>query len=161
MKNKENQEFRSSSILTMLGLMGLSAVLIATPWNRPWHDSEVDLALKQAEIVGYQVVQIYREAAKPPSYMLASTKGEGRLPASTGSDEIRRTGTMGTDPWGQPYHYRLLSNLDAKKIKILVWTAGPNKKVESPDLDNEDKSLPSVPKYGGDDIGIVMTVSQK
>ena len=163
MKDLENRELRSSGVITLLGLVALSALIVATPWNRAIQGQGSEEALQKAEVVGYQVVQIYREAAKnrAPSVTLASARG----PASVApqSDElasmIRTTGTMGTDPWGQPYHFRILSS-NASKIRILVWSTGPNRKIETSNLDDENVQLSFQPTYQGDDIGVVLSVSQ-
>ena len=161
MNDEQKQEFKSSGVLTLLGLVGFSAIIIAAPWNRPYQDSQVDAALQKAEVVGYQVVQIYREAAKTSAL---SADSQGRTPASVnpenGLDNLRTTGTMGNDPWGRPYHYRILSAEKSKPMRILVWSDGPNKKSETPDLDNEAKKIVGQPAFNGDDIGVVLSMTQ-
>ncbi|WP_413559406.1 hypothetical protein [Bdellovibrio sp. HCB209] len=164
MKHEKNQEFKSSGVLTLLGLLGFSATIIAAPWNQSAQDADTKAALQKAEVVGYQVVQIYREATKVSA--APKQASGGRLPASispaaTDLDNLRATGTMGTDPWGQPYRYRVLPNAErSSNIRILVWSSGPNAKVESKDLDNEDKKISGQPSFGGDDIGVVLSMSQ-
>lgn len=161
MNNERKQEFKSSGVLTLLGLVGFSAAIIAAPWNRSYQDVEIDAALQKAEVVGYQVVQIYREAAK--SSALSSHKSN-RNPASATPEatleNLRTTGTMGNDPWGQPYHYRILSAEKNKAMRILVWSSGPNKKADTADLENESKNISGQPTYSGDDIGVVLSMTQ-
>lgn len=164
MKNQEKQQFRSSGLLALLGLVGFSSAIIAAPWNREIQDSRVEAARQKAEVVGYQVVQIYREATKQN---VALSKGGGRNPASVSenvdfkAENIRTVGTMGVDPWGEPYHYRILSaDRSAGKVRILVWSAGPNKKVETKDLDNDEVSMNDQPAYTGDDMGVLLSVTQ-
>lgn len=163
MKNEEKQEFKSSGVLALLGLVGFSTAIIATPWNRQIQDSRIETARQKAEVVGYQVVQIYREASKP---VLPSNKGSGRIPASVAeskslsAERLRSTGTMGLDPWGQPYHYRILSADQSGKVRILVWSGGPNKKIETADLDNEEAALKEQPVYSGDDMGVLLSMAQ-
>ena len=163
MKDLENRELRSSGVLTLLGLVTLSALIVATPWNRAIQGQGSEEALQKAEVVGYQVVQIYREAAKnrAPGVTLASARGPASVAPSTDdmANMIRTTGTMGTDPWGQPYHFRILSS-NASKIRILVWSTGPNGKIETSNLDDENIQLSFQPSYQGDDIGVVLSVSQ-
>ncbi|MGE5085353.1 MAG: hypothetical protein ACM3MG_03575 [Bacillota bacterium] len=162
MNSEQKQEFKSSGVLTLLGLVAFSLSIIASPWNHSGQDLDTEVALQKAEVVGYQVVQIYREAAKSSSASVVS-KG-GRNPASLAPvvslDSLRTTGTMGTDPWGHAYHYRVLSAEPAKNIRILVWSAGPNGKIETADLDDENKKVMVQPKYEGDDIGVVLSMSQ-
>lgn len=161
MKNVEKQEFRSSNVLTLLGLVGLSAILIATPWNRQIQDSRVQAARQKAEIVGYQVVQIYKETIK--NSLPNNRTKDLRQPASADPQRaeqyLRNIGTMGTDPWGQPYHYRLLPSSKIGTLRILVWSAGPNQKMESNQLGKE-LALINEPSYTGDDIGIILSMSQ-
>ncbi|MDG0814742.1 hypothetical protein [Bdellovibrio svalbardensis] len=161
MNNERKQEFKSSGVLTLLGLVGFSAAIIAAPWNRSHRDTEVDAALQKAEVVGYQVVQIYREAAKTSALSFSKS---GRNPASvapeTTLESLRTTGTMGNDPWGQPFHYRILSAEKNKAMRILVWSSGPNKKADTAELENESKAISSQPIYVGDDIGVVLSMTQ-
>lgn len=161
---EKKQEFKSSGVLTLLGLVGFSVMIIAAPWNRQYQDSDVDAALQKAEVVGYQVVQIYREASKSAAVSADRNGGRGRTPASINPEgnleNLRTTGTMGTDPWGQPYHYRILSAEKSKPMRILVWSDGPNKKPETPDLDNEAKKISSQPVFSGDDVGVVLSMTQ-
>lgn len=162
MKTEEKREFKSSGVLALLGLVGFSSAIIATPWNRHMEDSRVETARQKAEVVGYQVVQIYREASKNS---VPSTSASSRGPASIAEDKgfssenLRSTGTMGTDPWGEPYHYRILSS-EKSKVRILVWSAGPNQKIETADLDNEEAHIKEQPVYSGDDMGVILTVNQ-
>lgn len=163
MKNEKKQEFKSFGVLTLLGLVGFSTAIIATPWNRETGDSRTENARQKAEVVGYQVVQLYREASKiqvspgkPGERQPASVSGEHTL----SPENLRSTGTMGMDPWGQPYHYRILSAPKVEgKIRILVWSAGPNKKVDTAHLEDEAKPLDPHPQYKGDDLGVLLSVS--
>lgn len=162
MKNEQIQEVRSSGMFLIMGLVGLSLAIVATPWNRQFQDSRSEVALQKAEIVGYQVVQIYREASKSSM----SEDKKGRLPASASPSEsglpadLRSTGTMGTDPWGAPYRYRILSADKAGTVRILVWSTGPNQKVETADLDNEEVTIAGQPTYAGDDIGVLLSMTR-
>ncbi len=160
MNIKEKQQVRSSGLLTMMGLVALSLGIISVPWNKSFQTSQSDECRQKAEVVGYQVAQIFREASKNN---LQKDKIGVRGPASVGGDslaEARSTGTMGLDPWGQPYRYRILS-ADPTHVRILVWSAGPNAKVETAELDDESYSLPTRIAYAGDDTGIVLNVSHK
>ncbi|WP_413586020.1 hypothetical protein [Bdellovibrio sp. HCB274] len=164
MKHEKKQEFKSSGVLTLLGLVGFSATIIASPWNQSSQDVQTKAALQKAEVVGYQVVQIYREATKVSA--TPKVASGGRLPASVAPvsepmDSLRETGTMGTDPWGQPYHYRVLPSAEHNSnIRIVVWSSGPNSKVESKDLENEEMKIVGQPSFGGDDVGVVLSMSQ-
>lgn len=164
MKNKEKQEFRSSALLSSLGLLAVAVAIVATPWNRQIEDSRIEAARQKAEVVGYQVAQIYREALNSEANLMEVS---GRKPASVGAERafsmenLRSTGTMGTDPWGEPYRYRILSVDQPGAVRVLIWSGGPNKRVETADLDNEESSVKEQPVYFGDDMGVLLRVSQK
>lgn len=161
MKNEQIQEVRSSGMLLIMGLVIFSLAIIATPWNRQFQDSRVETALHKAEVVGYQVVQIYREASKSPSEI--ESKSRGPASASPAGSEfpanLRSTGTMGTDPWGAPFRYRILSADSVGNVRILVWSSGPNQKVETAMLDDEDTVISGQPTYAGDDIGVLLSMT--
>lgn len=155
MKITKNQELKSSSMLLLFGLVIGCAAIIATPWNRTMNEDRSERALHRAEIVGYQIVQLYREAAREAN----STPEPSRGPASVGPsvNDLRKTGTMGSDPWGQAYHYRILSN-EENKLRILVWSLGPNQSEDTVALDDEDAQIESQPRFAGDDMGVVMNI---
>lgn len=163
MKTEKNHEFRSSGVLLILGLLVFCIAIIATPWNRQMQDSRVETALQKAEVVGYQVVQIYREAAKnTPSKEMKGSRIPASVADSAGSEELLRlTGTMGMDPWGRPYRYRILTPAkeSSEKVRILVWSTGPNLKVDTKNLDDESQALTEQPLYSGDDIGVVLGIN--
>lgn len=152
---KENQEFKSTSLLLVLGLSALCLGVVTIPWNNHIQSKSAVLAVQKAEVAGYQIAQLYREATKSKVVLGQN----GRSPASIGTKslELRETGTVGRDPWGEPYHYRFLSS-EENQVKVLVWSAGPNQKVDTLDLDDEDKKIAGQPEYQGDDIGVVLTV---
>ncbi len=161
MKNEQFQEVRSSGMLLIIGLVSFSLAIIATPWNRQFQDSRVETALHKAEVVGYQVVQIYREASKTPSEIDKNTRGPASV-SPQGSEfpsNLRSTGTMGTDPWGAPFRYRILSADSAGNVRILVWSSGPNQKVETAMLDDEEAVISGQPSYAGDDIGVLLSMT--
>lgn len=166
MINQQNQQFKSTGLLALLGLVAFCLAIIATPWNRQMRDSGHENARQKAEVVGYQVVQMYREASKNPA---SSAAPRSRGPASAAGSEaspelsmqnLRAIGTMGIDPWGRPFNYRIISADPGGRVRILVWSTGPNLKVESHQLENEQVAISSQPLYGGDDIGVLLTMSQ-
>lgn len=140
----------------MFGLVGLCLGIIIVPWNRSFSEKNSEKALQRAEIVGYQLVELYREASKEPQRL----SNEARTPASLQADafEVRTTGFMGQDPWGQPYHYRILA-VDQKKLRVLVWSSGPDSIVQTAELEKEDVNIQEQPIFLGDDVGVVLTMS--
>jgi hypothetical protein len=159
MKSELNQELKSFGVLTVLGLIGFSAMVIAAPWKHFETSSENHLMRQRAEIIGYQVAQIRRDKAEKVK-IGAGLQHSSRLPSSISvkGDELSRFGKMGSDPWDQPFHYRILSPESTKTIEVLVWSTGPNQRSDSSDLDDESILPSKKPKYGGDDDGVLIKV---
>lgn len=162
MKSTQNQDVRSSSLLSSFGLLVFSLIIVTAPLNRHFKDSRIEAAARQAEVVGYQVAQIYREATRVEgNFNQIST----RSVASVGGDlndpmeNIRRIGTMGADPWGQPYHYKIISADRIQGVKVVVWSAGPNMKIETAELQSENTEIVKQPSYSGDDLGVVINMA--
>ncbi len=77
-----------------------------------------------------------------------------RGPAAVGDNAS--VAQISQDPWGLPYHYKVLKGPNGD-MKVVVVSAGPNKKLES----NLDKFDTKVHVFGGDDIGFVYDGSNK
>lgn len=152
---KENQEFKSSSFFLVLGLVIVCLGIVTIPWSDRFQAGDSVLAVQKAEVAGYQIAQLYREATKSSSVL--ESKGRGPASISAQTLEIRETGTVGKDPWGEPYHYRLLSG-EGSSVRVLVWSKGPNQKIDTLDLDSETAKVAGQPVYDGDDLGVVLTV---
>lgn len=149
----ENQELKSSGLLVIIGLVAFSSLLVVMPWNKGSTDSRVELARQKAEIVGYQLIQIYREA---------SNDNASRKPASSEAEQLRLTGSLGQDPWGTPYRYRILNKSSQKEtMKVIVWSVGSNGRVDTPALESEESEFGTQLVYGGDDIGVLLSMSQE
>lgn len=155
MKITKNQELKSSSMLLLFGLVIGCGAIIATPWNRTMNEDRSERALHRAEIVGYQIVQLYRESNKDVNP--ASTHSRGPASVAPETVDLRKVGTMGSDPWGQAFHYRILST-EQSKLRILVWSLGPNQIGETVALDDEDAKIEAQPHFSGDDMGVVMNI---
>lgn len=152
----KNQDLKSSSLFVVIGLFILCSAIVTRPWSRNSDVRTSVIAVQKAEVVGYQIAELYRGTAAG-----GGGKNSDRGPASIKSEpiEIRETGTVGKDPWGGAYHYRLFDAAESQ-IKIVVWSLGPNQKVDTLELDNEEKKLAGQPIYQGDDLGVVLTIRQ-
>ena len=67
-------------------------------------------------------------------------------------------GRIGKDPWGQAFQYQVLREVDGQPIKVLVWSAGPNKRAESLEQVLEQAirvRADQAVQFAGDDIGFV------
>lgn len=143
MKSQENQQIKTGGIISLFALLG-ACVLAATPvWNwGPRGDSEK--TLRRAEGLAYQIMEIQKSAKK------------GRIPASVGELSADQTqGRMGSDSWGQPFHFRLVKV--EGKTKVLVWSAGPNQTSETNIEDSDSIRDNWSPDFQGDDLGIIVS----
>lgn len=161
MKESENQILRTSGVLLTSALLAICVFVIRSPWNSQGGQLEAEKALQKAQVVGYQIIHLYREAAVGEAGgKAAEALGSGRMPASVepGSVEMRTSGTMGLDPWGQPYRYRFMGNDAKSAAKVVIWSSGPNKIIESHNLENEESLILEQPEYQGDDLGVVIAL---
>lgn len=81
----------------------------------------------QAEILAYQVAQIYRENLLPSG----SKPSRSRGPASA-DEPTAAEGFMGRDSWNQAYSYRVQAQ-DANRLKVEVRSAGADQKMATED----------------------------
>jgi hypothetical protein len=157
MKNEEKQGLRISQWTLGLGLVVLAGFLSLPSWTRQREEERVLNAKRHAEVLGYQVFEIYRDASRNSSIVVAS---DSRAPASVNApiadiSRLKEGGSIGNDPWGQPYHYKILSAA-ADQLKVQIWSAGPNKKFET-----ADEPGVAADSYAGDDIGIILSMNHK
>jgi len=150
MNNKENQHVKLSSILGVLALSLVLLLMLSLPSSAPWNESKALRARQKAEILGYQLVQLYQENLKSSSDSLKNV----RSIASVDTDlvEFKPEGLMGLDPWGQPYRY-IIQKAEKDQVRVVIWSMGPNQKDDSEE--STDKKLFS-PK--SDDIQIVLNL---
>jgi hypothetical protein len=157
MKNSEYQVVRTSGAIVSVLLIVLCIGAVTAAWSRGNESRDKEKALKKAEVVGYQIAQLFRESAEGE---LSSLPTGSRSPASAAPKEFedfRKVGTMSLDPWGQAYHYRLISADPKGTLKILVWSAGPNGIIETPQLKDEETSLKlEQHSFIGDDLGVTL-----
>lgn len=157
MKTKENQKLSYKNLVFMSSLAGLMGFMAVPSWTRQRDEDRVVNAKRHAEVLGYQVFEIYREAAintRP------GVSNSSRTPASVAPVEgeplnFREAGSIGNDPWGQPYRYKILSVQD-KQMRVQIWSAGPNKLFET-----DDKAGVAAESYTGDDVGVVLSMSHR
>jgi hypothetical protein len=62
---------------------------------------------------------------------------------------VEKQGTIGRDPWNNPYHFQIRVSDDLKK-QIVVWSGGPDGKSSSDDI---------IPNFSGDDDGEILVIN--
>jgi len=68
---------------------------------------------------------------------------------------MRLEGTIGKDPWGEKFNYKILPDMKEKKVVFLVWSNGPNRKKDTMESDSFKNRLIRGGKLSliGDDVG--------
>jgi type II secretory pathway pseudopilin PulG len=161
------QALKTSGLIGMVSLILVIGIMVLWPWQLDTRSAEIVRAKQKAEIVAYQIVQIYKEAqldsspAQPVAQKrgMASVNSAGYSQVQAGGvlHEFRNAGVMGTDPWGQPYQYRIL-NLETGP-RLIVWSTGPNKVLDNPDFQSEDVHEALALPKNGDDIRVVLAIN--
>lgn len=72
---------------------------------------------------------------------------------------LNSEGRIGKDPWGQPFHYKIVSDPKGEARYIVVFSYGPNNTKET-ELDTTQILLGVVNKnfFHGDDLGHVRSI---
>ncbi len=151
MNSKQNQYVKISGIIGVLGLALILLLMLSMPWNGSWSDSKSLRARQKAEILGYQLLQIYQENLDGSS----ENQKSSRSIASIDSDQVefKPVGLMGMDPWGQPYHYSIQKS-GHDQVRVVIWSKGPDQKDDS----QSSSSGESLFSSKSDDVQIVLNI---
>lgn len=110
--SKENQQFRSFDVIAIVVLLVLGIFFYSHPFNNHSEQANVKNSKGKAEILGYQIAQIYRDK------MLENNHGSGRGPASEKA-EFKKEGFIGEDASGHPFKYKVQEEGD-NKMRIII-----------------------------------------
>lgn len=129
MNFEEKQELKDGSWIFPLLCLGLLMGLTVLPLGRSSPEEKVVRARAKAEVLAYQVAQLYKESLAGSEDF--STDGRGpasvRAPIQAGTPMPPAEGLMGQDPWGQPYRYKIES-LEDGKLSVQMRSMGPGRK---------------------------------
>lgn len=125
MNDQEKQRLNDSSWIFPLICLGLLVSLTILPLGRSSPEEKVVRARAKAEVLAYQVAQLYKESLAGSEDF--STDGRGpasvKAPIEAGSMPPAE-GLMGQDPWGQPYRYKIEA-LEDGKVFVQMRSMGP------------------------------------
>lgn len=159
MKNKENQQFKSSGLLLVLALVGLSVFVALTPWDSASRLGKKGTAKQKAEVVGYQILQNYRSTI---AHTVSPIEAQARGIASASTpveDVFKKEGVIGLDPWGQPYSYKVHESIKGPKRSLLiVWSKGENGVDDSHSELYSASNVSERTRFINDDIGVIMPI---
>ena len=74
--------------------------------------------------------------------------------ASSAEKNISHEGIVGTDPWGNPYHYRVLKDIYGQPTHLVVWSWGSNSAQDTGE--HEFKTHQGKVHFNGDDLGYII-----
>lgn len=138
-KTEEKHDLMAKAWLFQFLAMGVILSLAFVPWGRSSPEEKVLKARARAEVLAYQVAQLYRESLNDQQVVPASQRGPASIPAA--EDATPAEGLMGQDPWGRAYSYRIVPVNG--RLRVEMKSAGPD---GSPDGEK------------GDDILLVLTL---
>ena len=160
-KAKKNQKFGTSDLVTLIALAGLAITITWTIIQDALRDDRPERARLGAEALAHQMVTggfslIDSANADDPSTGGNRAVASDPKAASGNAPTLSLfEGTLGRDPWGKAYRYKLLRSSEGSPLRILVWSDGPNTK---PDTQVDDFAVASSGvggsfRFSGDDIG--------
>lgn len=146
-----NRRFGTTDLAIVMGLWSAMAVLLGGVLSELARDTETPVAKAKSEAYAQQLEQeLVAQPETDPS------RG-GRAPASAMGDSALRSGVLGKDSWGHPYHYRIVPQ------GVVVWSLGKNAVSDSSaaiERLDQGQSLSEF-HFSGDDVGFVKTHSRK
>jgi hypothetical protein len=146
---QKNQHFGTLDLIMLIVLCGTVSSVIGASVAGLLHDNRPGRARSSAEALALQIRQ-QRETSNQSLFLSSS-----RSPASAEPSVPPLTdGQIGKDPWGKPYFYSVLGVPNEPNPTIVVWSEGPNARMES-DLGRLSDKHPEDFHFQGDDVGYV------
>lgn len=134
----KNQDFKTSDIFVMAGLVGLVATLSGVVLARSLDDERPMRTQASAEALSLQLAARLPAELSQPSDTSISTNQESqasdtgapaafgsRGPASISETPVATIGDISRDPWGHPFHYHVSVQANGRR-RVIVWSDGPN-----------------------------------
>lgn len=134
----KNQDFKTSDIFVMAGLVGLVATLSGVVLARSLDDERPLRTQASAEALSLQLAARLptelSQAADASTSMIKESKESAtgaqsaygsRGPASISEAPMATTGEISRDPWGHPFHYHVSVQANGHR-RVIVWSDGPN-----------------------------------
>ena len=140
MFSKSKQGFRTIDLITLVFCL-LAVGLIAGP-------------IIQRNLEAQKTAQIEKDLKLHSARLLDDQKflNQVRSPSSV---EDKNHDQVGKDPWGQPYEYMVLKNAYGQSSYFVIWSKGPNKKLDTTIFSSRG---PSSVVFQGDDVGLVQPI---
>lgn len=137
----------SDVISISMAWLVLLALCLKAGWNF-YYPNQHEGVEKQAQVYAYQLWEInLKNQEAEQNKFTKSNKIRGLATESTSLSAV--SGTIGNDLWLHPYKYQFRENENGRR-DLLVWSAG---------ADGLDDSSASLPNFRGDDLGIVLKIT--
>lgn len=131
--SKNYSMLKSSRTLNALGLGIIALGFVIWPINDFVRQDKSGMARRKAEILSYQLAQLYQENSNSDQTQTQNLSLRGPASVSPSNEqlvEFKSEGLLGSDPWGQAFEYKIL-NVDEKAIRLQIRSAGPDHKFSS------------------------------
>jgi hypothetical protein len=112
---KENQLFKSFDVISILILLSMGIFFYSYPINQHLNKKSAQESKGKAEILGYQLAQIYRDQK------LEQSSQSKRGPASANSEkfEFKNEGFIGADAEGRPFKYKI-QEVGPNSVRVIL-----------------------------------------
>ncbi len=139
-----NRRFGTTDLAIVMGLWSAMAVLLGGVLSELASDTETPMARAQSEAYALQLA----ESEMP---QMKDDMQSGRAPASVAPVASLRSGTLGKDPWGRAYQYKVVAE------GVIVYSNGKNNESDSAKALERLDSGQSIREFhfAGDDVGFV------
>jgi hypothetical protein len=156
MKSEQNHGLTSFDLLTLIFSIGVIFAVSAPILTKNMQTGKIDQAQQELSVVAKSLIKY-----KPMKSIGFSNRGLASV--EEGSEKgsmsiVRRSlwnGDAGVDPWGLPYHYAFVRDSKGTPTKLIVWSAGPDKKNDSYTDVANGATLDGPNLFQGDDLGSV------
>lgn len=124
MNDEQNHEVTGKFWVAPLLALTLLLCLALSPLGKTSPEEKVVRARAKAEVLAYQVAQLFREnSLNGMNANAPSSSVSGRAPAAINPPGPVE-GLMGQDPWGHAFTYKIIP--EGEKLRVEMRSAGPN-----------------------------------
>lgn len=149
---QKNQHFGTLDLIMLVVLCGTVSSVVGASVAGLLHDNRPGRARTTAESLALQI-RGQREHSNQTLFLSSSRSPASASPSETVVPPLT-DGQIGKDPWGKPYFYSVLGSPSESNPSIVVWSEGPDGRMES-DISQLSDQHPEDFKFRGDDVGFV------
>ncbi|PIU00329.1 MAG: hypothetical protein COT74_05205 [Bdellovibrionales bacterium CG10_big_fil_rev_8_21_14_0_10_45_34] len=150
--------FSSFDFFSVLGAILLVVAISVPIVQKKITGNEIKKARVIAEGMADEVLRKHAPLQAPWQKQKGANRSIASLAggASSMAMPLAEDGSIGRDPWGQPYKFAWIRNAYGIPTHMLVWSAGPNGQFETPRsaISGVERGLVEV-GFARDDLGYV------